>query len=49
MNVRDKMERIRKIQHQCLPGWTEGNHKQKNFRIGSIQSIFELEARELIS
>jgi hypothetical protein len=28
-------------------GWTEGNYKKKNFRIASIQSIFELEAREL--
>jgi len=44
MSVREKMERMRKIQHQSLPGWNEGNYKKKNFRIASIQSIFEVEA-----
>lgn len=49
MSVRDKMERIRKIQHQSLPGWNEGNYKKKNFRIASIPSIFELEAFQIRS
>jgi hypothetical protein len=25
ISVRDKMERMRKIQYQSLPGWNEGN------------------------
>jgi hypothetical protein len=36
MSVREKMERMRKIQHQSLPGWNEGNYKKNNFRIASI-------------
>jgi predicted DNA-binding transcriptional regulator YafY len=47
MIVRDKMERMRKIQHQSLPGWNEGNYKKKNFRIARIQSIFELDTHTL--
>jgi hypothetical protein len=43
------MERMRKIQHQSLPGWNEGNYKKKNFRIASTQSIFELEAFQIRS
>ena len=43
VSVRDKMERMRKIQHESLPGRNEGNYKKKNFRIAIIQSIFELE------
>jgi len=49
MSVRDKIERMRKIQHQSLPGWNEGNYKKKNFRIASTQSIFELEAFQIRS
>jgi len=44
MSVRDKMERMRKIQHQSLPGWKDENYKKKHFRIASIQSVFEFEA-----
>jgi hypothetical protein len=29
MSVRDKMERMRKIQHQSLPGWKDENYKKK--------------------
>jgi len=49
MSVRDKMERMRKTQHQSLPEWNEGNYKKKNFRIARIQSIFELEAFQIRS
>jgi hypothetical protein len=41
------MERMWKIQCQCLPGRAEENQEQKNFRIASIQSIFELEAFQI--
>jgi hypothetical protein len=49
MNLRDKMERMRMIQRQSLPGWKEGNHKKKHSRIASIQSIFEFEAFQIRS
>jgi len=49
MSVRDKMERMRKIQHQSLPGWKDENYKKKHFRIASIQSIFEFEAFQIRS
>jgi len=49
MSVTDKMERMRKTQHQSLPEWNEGNYKKKNFRIATIQSIFELEPFQIRS